>query len=122
MKEPEKITIDEVEYVRKDSIKTETKDVNGLEYVICRTYSAGVHAGFLKSRTGKEAELLNARRIYSWQGAATLSQLAMEGSSKPESCKFPCEVNKIILTEVIEVIPCTTVAMCCIREVKVWKE
>lgn len=94
---------------------------NEKEYVIIRTYSAGVFAGYLEKRTGKEVTLLKARRLWYWDGAASLSQLAMEGVSKPENCKFPCEVKKIILTESIEIIPCTAKAKKSIKEVKIWK-
>ena len=91
-------------------------------YVIVRTYSAGVHAGELHHRNGKEVTLKNARRIWYWDGAATLSQLAMEGTSKPNKCKFPREVKEILLTEAIEIIPCTLGAQKSIRRVKIWQE
>ena len=67
----------------------ETEKKENLRYVIVRTYSAGVFAGNLESRNGREVVLRSARRIWYWDGAATLSQLAMEGTSKPENCKFP---------------------------------
>ena len=92
------------------------------DYVIVRTYSAGVHAGYLKSRNGKEVVLKNARRIWYWDGAATLSQLSVDGTSKPEKCKFPCAVPEIILTEAIEIIPCTERAKKSIEGVKTWEE
>ncbi len=92
------------------------------KYVLVRTYSAGVHDGILKSRNGKEVTLTNARRIWYWEGAATLSQLAMDGTSKPENCKFPCAVNEILLTEAIEIIPITDKARESIASVKVWKK
>lgn len=91
-------------------------------YVIVRTYTAGVHAGTLKSRKGKEVVLKNARRIWYWDGAASLSQLAMEGTSKPQNCKFPCEVSEIVLTEAIEIIPCTKKAIKSIRGIAVWRQ
>lgn len=90
-------------------------------YVIVRTYSAGVFAGTLIRREGKEVELSNARRIWQWSGAASLSQLAMEGTKNPSGCKFPQEVSSIILPETIEIIPCTTMARRSIAEVPVWK-
>ena len=90
-------------------------------YVIVRTYSAGVFAGDLVKREGKEVTLKNARRLWYWDGAASLSQLAMEGVSKPENCKFPCEVDEIILTEAIEIIKCRQKAINSIKGVPIWK-
>lgn len=92
------------------------------EYVIVRTYSAGVFAGYLESRMGKEVVLKKARRIWKWAGAASLSQLAQEGTSKPKECKFPCEVNKVILLEAIEILSVTKKARISIKGVPVWKE
>lgn len=90
-------------------------------YVIVRTYSAGVFAGNLESRDGKEVVLTNARRIWFWAGAASLSQLAMEGTSKPDECKFPVAVNRVILTEAIEILDVTSKAEQSIKAVQVWK-
>src|SRR3990172_2053206 len=61
------------------------------EYVIVRTYSAGVFAGELKERQGKEVSLTNARRLWFWAGAASLSELAQRGTSRPDKCKFPVD-------------------------------
>lgn len=113
------ITIDGINYVREDHNKPAVS-VDGLEYVIIRTYSAGVHAGYLKKREGKEVELVKARRLWYWSGAASLSQAAKDGFSNPSKCKFPCELDSIILTEAIEVIPCTQKAQKNISEVPVW--
>ena len=93
----------------------------GMPYVIVRTLSAGVFAGYLESRNGKEGVLRQVRRIWYWDGAASLSQLAVDGTSKPQNCKFPCEVDKIELTEIIEIITCTEKARQSISEVKIWQ-
>lgn len=89
---------------------------------IVRTYSAGVFLGTIAEREGKEATLTNARRIWYWDGAATLSQLANEGTSKPENCKFPAPVAEVLLTEVIEIIPATEAAIASIAAVPVWEQ
>ena len=115
------IKIDEVEYVRKDLVKESATKVDGMEYVIVRTYSAGVHAGYLKERDGKEVTLINSRRLYYWDGAFTLSTVATKGVSKPENCKFPETVPSILLLEAIEVIPCSEEARESIANVKAWK-
>jgi len=91
------------------------------QYVIIRTKSAGVFAGHLKSKNGTEATLTKVRRIWYWDGAASLSQLAVEGVSKPQNCKFPIEVPEIDLTEVIETISVTPQAQKSIASVKIWK-
>lgn len=118
------ITIDGVEYVPADSIKSDAlaKNLDGMKYVIARTYSAGVFAGYLESRTGQEAVLRNSRRLWYWAGAASLSQLATDGTSKPGDCKFPCEVDSIELTQVIEVLSVTEKARLSIKSVAVWSQ
>src|SRR3990172_1471621 len=93
-----------------------------MSYVICRTYSAGVFAGFLKERKGQEVVLTNARRLWYWDGASSLSQLAMEGVKKPENCKFPCEVDEVTLTQAIEILNVTEEARKKIAEVPIWKQ
>ena len=90
------------------------------KYVIVRTYSAGVFAGHFESRKGREVILKSARRLWYWMGAASLSQLAMEGTNNPAGCKFPCEVNKVELLEAVEILDCTQKAEKSIKEVPVW--
>ena len=90
-------------------------------YVIVRTCSAGVFAGTLVSREGKEVVLKNARRLWYWSGAASLSQMAVDGTSKPDQCKFPVEVPSVTLTEAIEILPVTKEAQKSIASVPVWK-
>jgi len=91
------------------------------DYIICRTYSAGVFAGTLVSRKGQEVTLNQARRLWYWDGAASLSQLAMEGVKKPENCKFPCEVSSVVLLNAIELLPVTKQARASIEQVAIWK-
>ena len=89
-------------------------------YVIVRTYSAGVFAGYLESRKGSEVVMVDARRLWRWAGAATLSELAMKGTSNPDECKFPCTVDRVELLEAIEIIDVTTQAQKSIEDVAVW--
>ena len=102
----EEININGEIYVKKSDVPVMAVD-DDMPYVIIRTYSAGVHAGYLKEGNGKEVVLKNARRIWYWSGAFTLSEIATRGVSKPDECKFSCTVPEIILTEAIEIIPCT---------------
>lgn len=91
-------------------------------YVIVRTCSAGCFAGLLESREGKEVVMRDARRLWYWAGAASLSQLAVDGTSKPKECKFPVPVPRIELTEAIEIIDCTPEARKSIEGIPVWRE
>jgi hypothetical protein len=76
----------------------------------------------LKSRKGQEVELTKARQIWYWDGAATLSQLAQSGTTKPQNCKFPEPVDFIILTQAIEIIRISPVAKKSIDGVPIWKK
>lgn len=91
------------------------------QYSIVRTYSAGVFAGTLKSRKGQEVVLTNARRLWYWSGAASLSQLSVEGVKDPGNCKFPVAVPEVTLTQAIEILPVSKAAQKSIAEVPVWK-
>ena len=91
-------------------------------YVIVRTYSAGVFAGTLVSRKGQEVVLSDARRIWYWSGAASLSQLAMEGTKDPDGCKFPVAVNRVELLQAVEILDCTDKAKVSIEAVKLWSK
>ena len=88
--------------------------------VMGRTYSAGVFAGRLVRREGKEVELAAARRIWYWEGAASLSQLAAEGTKKPSACKFAVPID-VIVTEAIEIMPVSREAQASIEAVMPWK-
>lgn len=122
MSKPESLMIDDTKYVRSDLLNAQAQTLDGLKYVIVRTQSAGVFAGYLESRTGQEVVLKNARRLWYWEGAASLSQLAEQGTSKPNSCKFPQEVSRIELLQAIEISDVTKKAQESIASVKVWTQ
>ena len=122
----EKINVNEVElngikYVRKDSVKSVAiaEKVDGLQYCVIRTYSAGVHIGYIKTHEGQQVELIDSRRLWHWSKAASLSQVAVEGC---ESEKFAMVVPSIILTDVIEIIPCSEQSKFILEVIPEWKE
>lgn len=92
-----------------------------MKYVIVRSQSAGVFAGELESRKGQMVVLRNSRRIWYWEGACSLSQLAMEGTKKPKECKFPCPVNREEIFEVVEILDTTKEAEESIKSVPIWE-
>ena len=77
------------------------------KYVLIRTINAGVFAGYLASDEDVHVVLSGARRIWSWSGANTLSDLANYGSKKPKECKVSAPVARIHPFGVIEIIDVT---------------
>ena len=122
MSKSETIRIDDVTYVRADSSSLAPSH-EGMRYSVVRTYSAGVHIGYVAQFGTKQpqyAKLLNSRRLYYWNGACSLSQVAMDGVD--ESSKVAMEIPELELTDVIEVIPCSTKAAEFFQKVKAWKK
>jgi len=119
----EEIVIDGVTYVPKGTKQEKAPSMKGKEYCIIRTYSAGVFAGYINRKVkGKENTIYNARRIWYWDGAASLSQMANEGVKKPENCKFSQVVSEQDLKEIIEILPCSKKAKESIEGVKIWEK
>ena len=93
--------------------------------VIVRTQSAGCFMGEIIAKkatpAGMVVNLINARRLWYWAGAASLSQLAVDGTASPGECKFPPEVPHIELIQAIEIIDVTAKARASIKAVPLWK-
>ena len=90
--------------------------------VIIRSYDSGVHFGELADYDAatRHAKLSNTRRIHYWDGAASLSELAGRGTSKPNECRFTAAISEIIVANVIEIIPATDTARANIEAVPIW--
>lgn len=101
--------------------------MNELKNAVCGKYCVvrgkyfGVFAGTVESMEGNTVLLKDARRLWYWDGAASLSQVAAEGVKAPRSCKFTVTVQRVLLLDVIEIIPTTDLAEQNIKEVPVWK-
>ena len=91
------------------------------KYCIVRCDRAAVFAGIVAQQEGQEVEIFQARRIWYWDGAASLSQLAAEGTKKPKNCKFAVPCDSIVVLDAIEIIPCTEAARKSIEGVPVWR-
>lgn len=75
------------------------------QFVVVRTRSAGVHVGYLVESHGTAVTLRDALRLWAWKGAFSLNEVATEGVA--ESSRISVVVPLILLTEAIEVIPCS---------------
>lgn len=89
--------------------------------VMVRSANAGVFYGTLVKREGDTVVLKDSRRVWYWEGAATLSELANSGTSKPDSCKFPAPIiGKHTILGVCEIIEMTPEAVASLDAVPVW--
>lgn len=91
-------------------------------YYVVRGDRSGVFAGNIVSRNGQEVTMSNVRRIWYWEGACSISQIALEGVKNPKECKFTVTLDELTLLDAIEIIPCTEEAEKCIRGVAEWKK
>lgn len=119
----EEMEINGVKYIRKDLV-SEAAKLDAKNAAIVRTQSAGVFFGYVAKTdlgNGGVVVVKNARRLWYWSGAASLSQLAVDGTSKPKDCKFPVAMPEVTITGVLEIIPCTEKAATSINSVELWK-
>lgn len=89
---------------------------------IVRCDRAGVFFGEIKERRGDEVTMTNVRKLWYWDGACAVEQLAVDGTKKPGSCQFTVTVPEMELMGVIQVLPCTEAAAASIEAVREWKQ
>jgi hypothetical protein len=73
------------------------------KHCVIRTYSAGVHLGTIKSVDGAQVIADDVRRLWKWEGAFTLNEVALNGVSN--SSRIAVEVPTISLSDMVELIP-----------------
>lgn len=108
-------------FARIEEINKKEKNQMEKQKYIVRCDRAGVFYGEIEGRDGREIKMRNVRCIWYWDGAATLLQLAAEGTTNPNNCKFTMTVDSLIVLDAIEIIPCTDRAIKSIEAVQEWK-
>ena len=88
---------------------------------IVRCDRSGVFYGEIELRNGQEVTMRNARCLWYWDGAASLLQLAKEGTTAPINCKFTVYVDELTVVDAIEILPCTDKAADSIEGVSEWR-
>lgn len=73
--------------------------------VVVRTYGSGVHIGRLVWLNGQNAELAESRRLWSWEGANTLSEVALHGVAESSRLAEPVQTLLTSVTEILPVYP-----------------
>lgn len=92
-----------------------------MEKYIVRGDRSGVFYGEIKERNGREVTMTNVRRLWYWDGAASISQLAQEGTVRPNNCKFTVTVDEVLVLDAIEIDKCSAQAIKSIEAVTEWK-
>ena len=92
------------------------------QYYIVRTDRAGVFFGKIKEASKDEVVMTDVRKLWYWDGACAVEQLALEGTNKPRSCKFTVAIPEMAIADPIQIIPCTEKAVNSISGVAVWKD
>lgn len=79
----------------------------------------------IDSIQGDVAVVNSARRLYYWEGALDVTQIAANGVSRPESCKFSAQLSvtdKSTIFNLVEIHPASDKAVQSINAVKEWNK
>ena len=88
---------------------------------IVRTNRAGVFYGEIKERSHDEVTMVNVRKLWHWDGACAVEQIAIEGVKRPGNCKFTIVVPEMTIADPIQIIEATEQACRSIEGVREWK-
>ena len=91
------------------------------KYYIVRTRSAGVFFGKIKEATSDEVTMTDVRKLWHWEGACAVEQLAMDGTKNPQGCNFTVVVPEMTVMQPIQIIPCTDKAVESLSGVAAWQ-
>lgn len=116
------ITLDGVDYVRKDQIKSTAPDeLDGLKYAVVRSRNQGVMSGYVVDISGQVVTLKRARQLWKWNSKFTLVELAESGVNLSDNCKFSEESSQeVIMLEACGVIYCSETGGQSIRSQKAY--
>ena len=96
------------------------KNKKNQKYVV-RCDHAGVFYGEIEKIDGNQVVMTNVRKLWYWDGACAVEQLAMDGVARPGNCKFTVVVPSMIVLDPVQVIPCTDKAAASIEAVEEWR-
>lgn len=91
------------------------------KYYIVRADRAGVFFGQIKEQSRDMVTMTNVRKIFYWDGACAVEELATNGTKKPNQCKITVEIPEMVIADPIQIIPCTDKAVEVLSGVKVWQ-
>lgn len=88
---------------------------------IVRCDRAGVFFGCIKKREGNEITMTGVRKLWYWDGACAVEELAVKGTKKPGNCKFTVKVDEMVVLNPVQIIACTDKAVQSLEAVNEWK-
>ena len=92
------------------------------KFYIVRAKDAGVFFGKIKEKAPGEVTMTDVRKLWYWDGACAVEQLAVDGTNRPNSCKFTVVVPEMVIADPIQIIECSEKAAESLRGVVAWKK
>ncbi|MBL0317152.1 MAG: hypothetical protein IPP69_15845 [Flavobacteriales bacterium] len=95
------------------------------QFYIIRADKAGVFLAKIESIEGDTIVCNSLRRLYYWEGALDVTQIAAHGVDRPQSCKFSTQLaitDKSTIFNAIEFHPASDKAIESINSVKEWNK
>ena len=87
---------------------------------IVRCHLAGVFYGEVVKHDKDEITMRNVRKIWYWEGACAVEELAANGTTRPENCKFTVKIDEMIIANPVQIIPCTEKAVASLEKAHEW--
>lgn len=95
--------------------------INKDQKYIVRTDRAGVFYGNITEANKDSVTMTNVRKVFYWDGACAVEELALNGTTKPKNCKLTVTVDEMQISSPIQIIPCTEKAIASLDGVAVWQ-
>ena len=92
------------------------------QHYIVRANGAGVFFGEIDEVNGQTVEMRNARKLWSWEGANAVEELAVHGTTRAADCRFTVFVEEMTIFNAVQILKCTKEAVKSINEVAVWSK
>ena len=89
--------------------------------IIARIERAGVFHGVLDYKDAEITRMTHVRRIYYWQGALSVTDMAVNGISAASKVTVPASVVEFDTPQVVELIECSNEASQVIENITPWK-
>lgn len=91
---------------------------------IIRSFDAGVFFGKVKEvstdANGINVRLVNARKVWSWEGAAAVEQLSQDGCA--DNSRLTITVPDVIVANASQILPCSDKAISILEALPEWKQ